>query len=64
MYLSGWNLACHVGNPGSIPGISCLVYVRFGLLSFLRFPKSRQFQGLNTNLELPFINLVVKREML
>ena len=38
--------------------------LRFGLLSFLRFPKSRQFHGLNTNLELPFINLVVKREML
>ncbi len=62
MYLSGWSLACHVDHPGSIPGI-CVVYVRFGLLSFLRFPKSREFHGLNTNLELPFVNLVVKREM-
>ena len=38
--------------------------LRFGLLSFLRFPKSRQFHGLNTNLELLYVNLVIKREML
>ena len=36
----------------------------FGLLSFLRFPKSRQFHGLNTKLEELHVNLVVKLEMM
>jgi len=40
------------------------IMLHFGLLSFLRFPKSGQIHGLSTNVEKSYFNLVVKWEML